>query len=213
MSLPAVNERALVLGIAPSGESFLKLNVLTAESGVFLCLKRTSKKFSQNAAPDLFDTAHLHLQTSKQGTARFVGEYQLIQRRSELGQSYARLRHASDFCALLALNGPHMADPAALFQLTERTLDAFAERAAPGIILLKGIYLLLKDEGYPVRESWWPQIPIHWRDTARDLINKPTPDTPPPELIEATEHITRNLCHWLRRETDLHLPDNMQARR
>lgn len=209
MSAPATTERALVLRIAPSGESFHKIDIVTPESGTFLCLKRILKKNPQTAAADLFDTADIHLETSKQGTARFVKDYQLVHRRSSIGQSYRKLQHASDFCALIAQNGPHMADPAALYQITERTLDAFAERELPAVVFLKAIYILLKDEGYPVRESWWPQLPAHLREPATLLINQPTPESAPTDQLEACAQISRNLCHWLRRETDLMLPDNL----
>jgi recombinational DNA repair protein (RecF pathway) len=209
MSQPAVTERALVLRIAPSGESFQKIDILTPESGTFVCLKRISKKNQQTAAPDLFDTADIHLETSKQGTARFVNDYQLVHRRSSLGQSYRKLQHASDFCALIAQNGPHMADPAALYQITERTLNAFAERDVPSIVFLKAIYILLKDEGYPVRESWWPQLPAHLREPTKQLINQPTPDSADTEQLEACTQISRNLCHWLRSETELMLPSSL----
>ena len=210
MSAPAVTERALVLRIAPSGESFHKLDILTPDNGALLCLKRISKKNHLTAAPDLFDSADINLETSKQGTARFVREYQLVQRRSRIGQSYHKLRYASDFCALLAHNGRHMADPAALFQLAERTLDAFAKRDAPAIVFLKALYLLLKDEGYPVRESWWPQLHASLRVPAKQLLNNPTPDHAEAPLLEVCEQASRNLCHWLRRETDLILPDCLQ---
>jgi recombinational DNA repair protein (RecF pathway) len=210
MSKPAVTERALVLRIAPSGESFQKIDILTPESGTFLCLKRISKKNPQTAAPDHFDTADIHLETSKQGTARFVNDYQLVHRRSSLGQSYRKLLHASDFCALIALNGPHMADPAALYHITERTLNAFAERDVPSIVFLKAIYILLKDEGYPVRESWWPQLPAHLREPAKQLINQPTPDSADAELVDACTQISRSLCQWLSRETELMLPSSLQ---
>jgi hypothetical protein len=209
MSPPPATERALVLRIAPSGESFLKIDILTLESGAFLCLKRISKT-KQTTTPDLFDTADIHLETSKQGTARFVNDYQLVLRRSSIGQSYRKLQHASDFCALIAQNGPHMADPAALYHITERTLDALAERDVPSIVFLKAVYILLKDEGYPVRESWWPQLPAHLRTPAKQLINQPTPDSADAERLETCAQISRNLCHWLRRETDLVLPDSLQ---
>ena len=209
MSKPAVTERALVLRIAPNGESFLKIDILTPESGTFLCLKRISKAKLQTAAPDLFDTADIHLETSKQGTARFVNDYRLVHRRSSIGQTYRKLQHASDFCALIAHNGPHMADPAALYHITERTLNAFAERDVPSIVFLKAIYILLKDEGYPVRESWWPQLPDQLREAGKQLINQPTPDSVEPERLEACSQISRHLCHWLRRETDLMLPSSL----
>lgn len=209
MSQHPITERALVLRIAPSGESFQKIDILTPNSGTFLCLKRLSKKNQQTAAPDLFDTADIHLETSKQGTARFVNDYQLLHRRTTIGQSYRKLQYASDFCALIAQNGPHMADSAALYQICERTLNAFAERDVPSIVFLKAVYILLKDEGYPVRESWWAQLPAHLREPGKQLINQPTPDRAAPEQLEACTLISRHLCHWLRRETDLMLPSSL----
>jgi recombinational DNA repair protein (RecF pathway) len=210
VSRPAVTERALVLRIAPNGESFLRLDVLSLESGGFLCLKRISKKSQQTTAPDLFDTADIHLETSKQGTARFVNDYQLIHRRASIGKSYRTLQHASDYCALIAQNGPHMADPELLFQLTEHTLDAFAEGKVSSIVFLKAIYLLLKDEGYPVRESWWPELPTALRTAAKQILNNPSPITADPTLLGNCEQASKSLCRWLRRETDLTLPDSLK---
>jgi hypothetical protein len=185
------------------------MDILSLESGAFLCLKRHSKNRSNSAAPDLFDTADIQLETAKQGSSRFVKDYQLIERRSQIGQSYRKLKYASDFCALIASNGPHMADPTILYRITERTLNAFSERSLPSIVFLKAIYILLKDEGYPVREAWWPQLPSQLRQHARPLINQPTPDTAPAETLEACTQINHNLCHWLRSETDLVLPDHL----
>lgn len=196
-------DRVLVLRVAPSGESFLKLDILSPEHGGFLCLKRVSKKNTQQSKPDLFDTAELELETSKQGTAKFVREYQLVHRREAIGASYHSLRHASEFAALLARNAPHMAEPAELFHLAERSLDAFAEGKAPEIIHLKAVYLLLKNEGYPIRESWWPQLPQHLKEVAKDAINSPAPEKTTPEVREMHESVLELLYRWLERETDL----------
>ena len=65
-------EEALVLKTEASGESFIKLYVITAESGIFLCMKRVPKKANSSTIPDLFDTAAILLETSQQGTMRFV---------------------------------------------------------------------------------------------------------------------------------------------
>ena len=89
------HEEALVLKTEPSGESFIKLYVLSVESGIFLCMKRVSKKANSSTIPDLFDTAVILLETSQQGTMRFVKEYQLRQRRDVIGQNYRSLRSAS----------------------------------------------------------------------------------------------------------------------
>ena len=196
-------DRVLVLRVAPSGESFLKLDILSPELGGFLCLKRVSKKNTQQTKPDLFDTAELELETSKQGSAKFVREYQLVQRREAIGASYHSLRHASEFAALLARNAPHMAEPEALFQLAERTFDAFAEKKAAEVVHLKAIYLLLKNEGYPIRESWWPQLPNHLKEAAKAAINSPAPDKTTPEVRKVNESVLELLYRWLEHDTDL----------
>lgn len=196
-------QQALVLKIAPSGESFLRVDALDAEQGSFICLKRISSKQPSKDRPDLFDTAEVQLERAKSGNTQFVRDYRVLHRRESIGQSYRSLQYASDYTTLLIRNATHMPDPAALYLLAERTLDAFAERSAPAIVYLKGLYLLLQTEGFPVRESWWPQVPKPLRESAKQLINEPTPDTASPELLEACESISTNLTHWIRRETDL----------
>lgn len=206
MSLQATSEHALVLRVAPSGESFQKVEVLTRETGYILCLKRLSKKKQSQTTPDLFDSADIMLESSRQGTARFVKDYQLSKRRSNIGQSYRKLKYASHFCSLIIRNAPDMADSGLLYEITKRTLDAFAEKEFPEIISLKALYLLLRDEGYPVRESWWPQLPKSLRETTQQLINEPLPEGVSEEQLGICSEITRNLHNWLSRETDFVLP-------
>lgn len=199
-------ERALVLRIAPSGESFQKIDILTRESGYILCLKRISRKTLSQTSPDLFDTTDIILESSRQGTTHFIKEYQLLQRRSSIGQSYRKLHHASEFCALIVQNAPHMAEPLILYEITERTLNAFAEKESPEITSLKALYILLKDEGYPVRESWWPQLPTRLQEPAKQLINNPLPESASEKQIKLCREIEQSLRNWLSRETDLVLP-------
>ncbi|PXA05151.1 hypothetical protein DDZ13_04100 [Coraliomargarita sinensis] len=202
--------RVLVLRKEASGESFLKLHLLGPELGCQLCLKRVAtKNRSTKAAPDLFDTAEVQLETSKHGTAQFVSDYQILQRRSEIGQNYRALRHASDLSNLLILNGGHMADLPALYQLAERSMDAFAQHLEPSVVYLKSLFLLLKDEGYPVRESWWPEVPAPLREPVRALLSEPSPESLSPEDRKSCEASILDLVHWLRRETDLTLPDGI----
>ena len=204
------SHQVLVLRKEPSGESFLKLHLLGPELGCQLCLKRVAtKKPSQMPAPDLFDTAEVQLESSKQGTALFVGDYQITRRRSEIGFNYRALRHASDLSNLLVHNGSHMADLPALYQLAERSMDAFAERLEPSVVFLKSLYLLLKDEGYPVRESWWPQVPSQLRRDTRQLLARPSPESLPADIRTSCEASVHHLLQWLRRETDLSLPDGI----
>jgi len=201
----------LVLRTAASGESFLKIELLCPENGICFCLKRISKKNPLKESPDLFDTADLTLENSKQGSLQFIGEYRVTLRRETIGLSYHSLKYASDFCAIIAENGPHMAEPELLYALTERTLDAFAAQKAPAIVFLKALYLLLKDEGYPIKETWWGHLSHDLKPIARDLLKQPAPEKIDTEMRETLDRINHSLCRWLRNETDLRLPASIQV--
>ena len=206
----ATTHQVLVLRKEASGESFLKLHLLGPELGCQLCLKRVATKSrSTRAAPDLFDDAEVLLERSKQGTAQFVSEYRVLRRRSEIGRNYRSLQLASHLSKLLIANGGHLADLPALYQLAERSMDAFAQGLEPSVVFLKGLFLLLKDEGYPVRESWWPELPHGVRQQARELLGRPSPASLPAEARSSCEAATRNLLQWLRRETDFILPEEI----
>jgi len=199
---------AIVLRQAASGESFLKLDLLTLHDGAFLCLKRISKKRAEQTSPDLFDTAALQLERSKQGGVCFVSDYELIKRRQNIGRSYHSLRHASEYCALLARNAPQMIDTEPLFSLAVRSLDAFAADKAPEVVHLKAIYLLLQNEGYPIRECWWRNQSSAIRAQTVKLINSPAPQLHTvSEQRTDCEKIIIGLYRWMERETDLVLPE------
>ncbi|NBB80568.1 MAG: hypothetical protein GVY36_14180 [Verrucomicrobia bacterium] len=197
---------ALILRTEPSGESFLKLHLLTVEQGIFLCLKRMPKKSSRTATPDLFDQAVVELEQSKQGTLQFVKDYQLIKRREAIGQRYQSLQNAASLSRLLVENAAHMPESEALFELATQALDAFADGKAPEVVLLKALFRLLKDEGYPVRESWWPRLPVGLRAEAKALLNEPAPSQQEPAAKATCRKIHQNLHDWMRQHTGLLVP-------
>lgn len=194
---------ALILKVAATGESFLRLDVLGAKDGLFVCLKRISSKQISKGSPDLFDTVELQVDRAKSGNTLFVRELQVLHRRGAIGSSYQNLQYASDYATLLAKNSIHMPDPSALYQLAERTFNAFAERAAAPVVYLKGLYLLLQTEGFPVRESWWPRVPHPLRESAKQLINQPSPASNNPSLLKDCEALISDLTRWINLETDL----------
>ncbi len=203
----AEQEEALVLKTEASGESFVKLHLLSAQSGIFLCLKRIATKANSSTTPDLFDQATVLLERSQQGTMQFVKDYELIRRRDSIGQSYHSLQNACRLSQLLVRNASHMPESELLFNLAARALDAFAEGKAPEIVLLKSLYLLLKDEGFPVRESWWPTLPDTSRRMAKQFLQQPSPTKLSPEQRTQCEQIEQHLTRWMRQHTDLIVPD------
>jgi recombinational DNA repair protein (RecF pathway) len=208
VSTTSQSEHALVIGLNASGESYLKITALSADSGAFFCLKRLSKKNPHKDAPDIFDTAEIELETARSGSTRFVRDYRTLNRRNALGTSYRKLHCASEFFRLIAHNAPLMGDYSNLFNLCEQSLDAFTERPQPEIVHLKSLYRLLQIEGYPVAESWWPQLNSGLKTEARELLNQPTPDTVNQTTIDNSKVLIESLLNWLQRETDFVLPSH-----
>ena len=204
----SASEPALILKTAPAGESFLTLHALSAERGLFLCLKRVSTgKKKPGTQPDLFDTAEIQLQPAKSGNQTlFVQDYRLLCNRGNIGHSYNCLLQAANYATLLIRNATHMPDPEALFELAERTCDAFNSGKAPQIVFLKGLYLLLQTEGFPLREDWLQGLPAKARKEACALVQNPIEEAPSTKSLETCESITEDLSRWLQRETDVILP-------
>ena len=200
-------EESLVLKTAPSGESFLKLYLLTIQNGVFLCLKRVPKKALHSSIPDIFDQALITLETSQQGTMRFVKEYQITQRREQIGHNYRSLSSASFLSQLLVSNAAHLPESKTLFNITARSFDAFAAGKVPEIVLLKSLYLVLTNEGFPVRESWWPTVPSNLTSLAKRQLQASAPMQIDAGEKKHCQGICDHLIDWMRLHTDLIVPD------
>ncbi len=200
-------EESLVLKTVPAGESFLKLYLLTIQHGVFLCLKRIPKKALHSSMPDIFDQALIRLETSQQGTMHFVKEYQIIQRREQIGHNYRSLSSASFFSQLLVSNAAHLPESKTLFYLAARSFDAFAAGKVPEIVLLKSLYLVLTNEGFPVRESWWPTVPPNLTSLAKRQLQASAPMQIEAGEKKHSQGICDHLIDWMRLHTDLIVPD------
>ena len=200
-------EEALVLKTEPIGESFLKVHLLTTDSGIYLCLKRIPKKAIDSSLPDIFDQAFIKLETSQQGTMRFVKEYRISKRREQIGHDYKILSSASYLSQLLVNNAAHLPESKTLFNLATRSFDAFAAGKVPEIVLLKSLYLILTNEGFPVRESWWPSIPSNLHSLAKSLLHQSAPLQIEADEKKRCQGICDHLILWMRLHTDLILPD------
>ena len=202
-----------VLAKQPSGsDSFEQVTVFAADHGVLPCLQRQPKtansaKRSTGAGPlgslDLFDETELWLESSNQGRTWFIKEHRLIHRHDGIGRSYEALRAAAALGTLLARNPVPDESREEVSALVRTTFAALAGGGRPDIVWLKALYCLLRDEGYPVKQQWWPQLPEADRDIAAKLINQPlagqTTDT------AAVARVTRRLEDWVRAETEIRL--------
>ena len=144
-----------VLAIEPSGERFLKIQFFSNESGLSMGLLRHSKKGSGSTRPDIFDQAEVTWQRSSGAGASFCSDYRLIHRRDKLAHNYRSFEMAARFCRLFLQNGKHWQHPEGPGSRLSKALDLWEEGLPAEVVYLKGLYLLLEDEGLPVREEWW----------------------------------------------------------
>ena len=212
---PQLQTTAFILAKQPSGsDTFEQLTAFSAEQGVLHCLTRKAKaspapSARRSSAPrsegwlDLFDEAELWLESSNQGRTWFIKEHRLIQRHDGIGRSYDALRAAAALGALLNRNPVPDESRAVVTELLRTTFSALASGGRPDIVWLKALYCLLRDEGYPVKQQWWPQLSAPDRDTAAHLLNQPlAAQTADPAAVA---EITRRLEDWVRAETEIRL--------
>ncbi len=195
---------AFILGRQPSGsDTFEQLTAFSADQGVLLCLRRTKAGKTAATPLDLFDEAELWLESSSQGRTWFIKEHRHLQRHAGIGRSYDALRTAAALGTLLTRNPVPDESRPAVAALLRTSLSALADGGRPDIIWLKSLYCLLRDEGYPVKQQWWPQLTAADRDHAAQLLNQPlaaqTADT------ATVARVTRRLADWVAAETEIRL--------
>lgn len=165
---------AFVLLKRPPSDAFQGFNVFSPEHGGLLVHQRIAKKSAATSvALDLFDEVSLRLESSNQGQTWFVQEVRLITRHAELGRSYATLQHASELAALVARNTVHEESRAQVGALLRQALASFATGARPDLIGFKSLYCFARDEGYPVKQQWFPTLPTADRAEVATLLNRP----------------------------------------
>lgn len=165
---------AFVLVKREPTEAFQGLTLFSAEHGALVVMQRLSKK-SANAfvALDLFDEASLLLESSNEGRTWFVKEVRLLHRASGIGRSYEALRHAAAFAGIVARNPVHEDERAQVATLLRTAFAAFETAARPDIVFVKSLYCFARDEGYPLKEQWFPVLSSIDREAVAALLNRP----------------------------------------
>ena len=202
MPAPTLQTDAFVLFKRPPTDTFQSFNVFSPEHGALLVLQRVAKKGAASAVPlDLFDEASLFLESSNQGRTWFVKEARLVTRHPHLGRSYETLVAASALASLVARNPVHEESRVAVARLLRTALASLADGARPDIVYFKSLYCFARDEGYPVKEQWFPLLPDDDRNAVAPLLNRALSEqTAAPELVR---HLQRGLEDYLRSQTEI----------
>jgi hypothetical protein len=195
---------ALILARQPSGsDAFEQLTAFSAEHGLLHLLRRIKQTKTSATPLDLFDEAELWLESSSQGRTWFVKEHRFILRHDGIGRSYDALRAAVDLGKLVTRNPVPDESRAAVMDQLRTSFGALASGGRPDIVWIKSLYCLLRDEGYPVKQQWWPGLQSADREAATQILNQPVAG----QAIDAevVARVTRRLADWVAGETEIKL--------
>lgn len=204
MSGHQLQTSGFILTRQPSGsDSFEQLTAFSAEHGVLHLLRRLKQTKTSATPLDLFDEAELWLESSSQGRTWFIKEHRHLQRHEGIGRSYDALKAAAALGTLLARNPVPDESRAAVTDLLRTSLAALADGGRPDLVWLKALYCLLRDEGYPVKQQWWPQLAGADRDLTAQLLNQPLAG----QVAAPADvgRIVRHLEGWVKAETEIRL--------
>jgi recombinational DNA repair protein (RecF pathway) len=195
---------AILLVQKLTGENTNRLSFLAPGHGHLTVFKKVGKSISRKAQPDLFDTATIHLQTSKDGKYHHLGSYHPSHRRSQIAKKYENFQAACNLATFMNMNASWIEDSTSTYRLLEKALDAFNDSEVhPSIILLKTHYVLLQQEGYPVRQDWRVNLPRDDQENLAKFLHQPLKDLQQ-VATGASESILSKLFNWSRHHTSFH---------
>lgn len=202
MPAQSLQAEGFVLLRRPPAESFQSHTVFSAEHGLLTVLQRIAKKSATKmSALDLFDEVTLLLESSNQGRTWFVKEASVMVRHANLGKSYETLRLASALSAVIARNNVHEESRSAVAELLRQAFAAFAATARPDIVFFKSLYRFARDEGYPLKQQWFPTLPAGDRETVAGLLNRPLAGQTTGSAV--VTRLQRQLEDYLRGHTEI----------
>ena len=202
MPAQSLQTDAFVLLKRPPTDSFQTLTVFAPEHGTLLAMQRIGRKSpATSVALDLFDEVSLLLESSNQGRTWFIKEARLLSRPVEIGRSYEALLLASELAALVARNPVHEDSRTAVGELLRGAFAAFAAGPRPDIVYFKSLYRFARDEGYPLKQQWFPSLPAPDRSEVATLLNRPLAEqAATPEVVQ---RLRRRLEDYLRGHTEV----------
>lgn len=202
MPAQSLQTDAFVLLKRPATDAFQSFSAFSGTEGPLHLLQRLPKKTNATSvALDLFDEASLILESSNQGRTWFVKEARLLQRHAAIGRSYDALRLTSSLATLVARNNVEPDSRGAVIELLRAAFDAFGTASRPDIVYFKSLYRFARDEGYPLKQQWFPTLPADDRVEVAALLNRPLAEQT--ATAAAVSRLQRRLEEYLRGHTEI----------
>lgn len=200
MSRLAVQTHGTVIARTQRGESSLRLHFLSPVHGRMLLIKRVSQK-RLTSAPDLFEQAEIVAEAADVPQTYFLREYHLNVRHEAIAKRYTHFECACRFANILDKNLQHAEHFQDLHRLLLDALQAWESQPHPYATLLKALYRLAREEGYPAKEHWFSQLPKQQKDSVAKVLNTPLGALEGED--KNLDRIIQTLQHWLEHHTDI----------
>jgi hypothetical protein len=193
----------VALSSDPAGDRFVRIRIFDQALGLSAALFRLpGKKSGQSAPPDLFDDLECQLNPLRSGSSiPFVAEYQKARSYRELARNPSHFLSASEIARFYLNNGSHLLDPQPRLELLRTALDSFSRTLVPKVVLLKLYFCFARDEGLPVRESWFSCLPQVLTEETRRALTRPVCEIG----LDANriEELVESIKLWMNAETEL----------
>ena len=85
--------------------------------------------------------------------------------------------------------------------LLRQAFASFAAGARPDLVWFKSLYCFARDEGYPVKQQWFPTLSPADREQVATLLNQPLADQTAP--IAVVTRLQQRLEDYLRGHTEI----------
>ncbi|MDX2185437.1 MAG: hypothetical protein SFV32_00755 [Opitutaceae bacterium] len=198
---PTLSTDAFVLGTHPPTDKYFRVDLFSAEAGAIVAYQRLSRK---GGTLDLFDHVRADLDATPQGEAWFVRDTRLLGKPEGMGRSYEALQHASLFARAVLANPVPDESRIPVYELIGQSLHSFGSGNRPDITLFKSLFVLIRDEGYPLRQHWLPTLSAPDQVKVKELLARPIKD----QDAAATDvrRLLGRFVEYLQGHTEFRLP-------
>lgn len=208
---PSHQTEAHVLARHAHAGDHVVLTCFAATDGLLTAFLRLPRSARPNtpAPPDLFDRINLTVErgrTSANNGPWFVREHRLLIRYAGIGRDFAPLAAASRFARLVSQNPGPEDSRANIDHLLTQAFAAFARsEARPDLVYFKSLYLLVRDEGLPLKQEWAAALRAEDRQLVA-VILQARADAPDAAPSAEVIRLTTRLETYLHAEHDFRLP-------
>lgn len=191
---------ATVLNREARGESALYIEAFSPVFGLLRMIKKISRS-KTSELPDFFNDLSMLTESDTPASLKFLREFSTLRRRGSISKSYEALANASAICACVIKNGINAEDAARLHLKLTSALDSIDSGSPPEIVRFKFMYLIDRDEGYPVREDFYENLSGPSKALMEIIVR--TPSAQAAEFRSRTPDLLDKMCEWIYSNTDI----------